>query len=140
MIADMATKDSWAIFYQGKVIPMGVETINWTRRDPTEIWGWFKLELAQAWKNMFPLTDLSKRLVYLPLKDETYMLTPNPWWRFLTDWPAVLVPPQISSGSSTPRSSVHPLEKLLSEAEVKWTHPVIIIRKILQDRPVEYIL
>ena len=42
-----------------------------------EIWGWFELELAQAWKNMFPLTDLSKRLVYLPLKDEAWMLTPN---------------------------------------------------------------
>ena len=132
----MATKDSWAIFYQGKVILMGEETINWIRRDPTEIWGWFELEMVQAW----PLTDLSKRLVYLPLKDEAWMLTLNLWWRFLIDWPAVPVPPLISSRSSAPRSSVHPLETLLSEAEVEWTHPVIIVRKILQDRLVEYMM
>ena len=92
----MAAKDSWAIFYQGKVIPVGEETINQTKRDPMEIWGWFELELAQAWKNMFRLIDLSKRLVYLPLKDGAWMLTPNPWWRFLTDRPVVPVPSLIN--------------------------------------------
>ena len=68
------------------------------------------------------------------------MLTPNLWWRFLIDWPVVPVPPLISSRSSAPRSSVHPSEKLLLEVEVEWTHPVIIVRKILQDRLVEYMM
>ena len=89
---------------------------------------------------MFPLTDLSKRLVYLPLKDEAWMLTPNSWWRFLINWPAVPVPPLISPRSLAPRSSRHPSEKLLSKVEVEWTHPIIILRKILQDRPVEYMM
>lgn len=81
----MEARNSWAIFYKGKVIPIGDDMINWIRRDPTEIWGWFEIDLMQVWKNMFPLTKMSKNLGYLPLKDEAWSLTPNPWWRFLLD-------------------------------------------------------
>ena len=85
----MEGTNMWAIFYQGKVIPIGEETIKWIRQDPTEIWGWFDLELMIAWKNLFPLTEASKKLGYLPINDEAWALTPNPWWRFLSDRPAV---------------------------------------------------
>ena len=85
----MTTTKNWAFFYQGKVIPVGEETIKWIRQDPTEVWGWFDLELMIAWKNLFPLIEASKRLGYLPMKDEAWALTPNPWWRFLSDRPAV---------------------------------------------------
>ena len=61
-------------------------------------------------------------------------------WRFLINWPVVPVPPLISPRSLAPRSSRHPSEKLLSKVEVEWTHPIIIVRKILQDRPVEYMM
>ena len=66
----MEARNKWAIFYKGKVILVGDDTINWIRRDPTEIWGWFEMDLMQAWKNMFSLTEMSKNLGYLPLKDE----------------------------------------------------------------------
>ena len=87
----MEARSKWAIFYKGKVIPVGDDTINWIRRDPTEIWGWFEMDLMQAWKNMFPLTETSKNLGYLPLKDEAWSLISNPWWRFLTNQIAVLL-------------------------------------------------
>ena len=35
----MATRNYWAIFYQGKVIPIEEETIKWIKQDPTEAWG-----------------------------------------------------------------------------------------------------
>ena len=75
----MEETNKWTIFYQGKVIPVGNETIQWIRQYPNEICGWFKLELMLAWKNMFPLTEESKRLGYLPLNDEAWVTTPNPW-------------------------------------------------------------
>ena len=87
----MEARSKWVIFYKGKVIPVGDDTINWIRRDPTEIWGWFEMDLMQAWKNMFPLTETSKNLGYLPLKDEAWSLISNPWWRFLTNRITVLL-------------------------------------------------
>ena len=133
----MTTTNNWAFFYQGKVIPVGEETIKWIKQDPTEVWGWFDLELMIAWKNLFPLIEASKRLGYLPMKDEAWALTPNPWWRFLSDRPAVQIPLQISLDPSVTRSNVHPLKKLLSEAELEGIHLEITVRKFLQEIPVE---
>lgn len=48
----------WAIFYKGKVIPIRDETIQWIRQDPTEIWGWFDLELMLSSK--FKCASLGK--------------------------------------------------------------------------------
>ena len=127
----MTTTSNWAIFYQGKIILVGEETIKWIRQDPMEIWGWFDLELMLAWKNLFPLTEASKRLGYLPMKDEAWALTPNPWWRFLSDWPAVQISPQINSNPSVTKSKVHPSAKLLSEAEIEGIHLEITMRKSL---------
>nr|POE58734.1 hypothetical protein CFP56_59086 [Quercus suber] len=39
-----------------------------------------------------------------------------------------------------PTSGRLPLEKLLTEAEAEWTQPVIGVRKILQDKPVECLM
>ena len=66
----MEETNKWAIFYREEVIPVGNETIQWTRQYPNEIWGWFELELMLAWKNMFPLMEDDRRLGYLPLNDE----------------------------------------------------------------------
>lgn len=68
-----------ALFYRGKIIPIGDETIEWIRQDPMKIWGWFDLELMLAWKNMFPLMKESKELGYLPLMNKTWELTSNSW-------------------------------------------------------------
>ena len=35
-------QETWAIFYKGKIIPIGDTTINMIRRDPTEVMGWFE--------------------------------------------------------------------------------------------------
>ncbi|KAF3954929.1 hypothetical protein CMV_019789 [Castanea mollissima] len=112
--------------YKGKAIPIGDNTINWIRRDPMNIWGWFEMDLMQAWKNMFPLTKTSKNLGYLPLKDEAWSLTLNPWWRFLIDRPAVPLPLMSNLERSEPILGRLPSKKYLTEAEAKWTQPVIV--------------
>ena len=72
-------QERWVIFYKGKIIPIGDTMINMIKRDPTEVMGWFEWELMQAWRNLFPLTDLSHRTSFLPITDEAWSLTPNPW-------------------------------------------------------------
>ena len=137
LVAKMEGKEKWGIFYKGKVIPVGDETIRWIRQDPTEVWGWFKLELMITWKNMFLLTEISKRLGYLPLKDEAWSTTLNSWWRFLIDRPSVPTPLMISLGPLATGSNMLNSEKFLSEAEAERTKLVITVRKILQDKSVE---
>nr|POE76608.1 hypothetical protein CFP56_15302 [Quercus suber] len=99
--------------------------------------GWFDLEFMIAWKNLFPLTEASKRLGYLPMEDKAWALTLNLWWRFLSDRPAVQIPPQISLEPSTTRSNMHPLKKSLSEAELQGICSEIMVRKFLLVLPVE---
>ena len=70
ILAEMERKEKWAICYKGKIIPIGDETIKWIRQDPTKIWEWFEMDLMIAWKDLFPLTETSKRLGWLPMKDE----------------------------------------------------------------------
>ena len=50
------------MFYRNKIIPLGDDTINMIRRDPTHIMGWFEKELMEAWLNIFPLTETSRQL------------------------------------------------------------------------------
>ena len=78
-VVTMAGKENWGIYYKGKVIPVSDETMRWIKQDPTEVWGWFETDLMVAWKNLFPLTERSKQLGYLPLKDEAWVTTLNPW-------------------------------------------------------------
>jgi len=136
----MEGRDKLGIFYKGKIIAVGDDTIWWIRQDSTEIWGWFELEPMVALKNMFPLTEMSRRLGYLPLKDEAWVTTLNPWWRFRTDRSPVPVPLSISLGSLATGSSMLILEKLLLEAKVEWTQPVITVRKILEDKPMKCLM
>lgn len=39
----------------------------------------------EAWKNIFPFTKVSARLGFLPIEDEAWIKTPNPYWHFLMD-------------------------------------------------------
>ena len=86
---------------------------------------------------MFPLRVRSRQLGYLPMKDEAWIMTPNPWWQFLTDRPPVPMSPVISSRSSVTGLDMQNSEKSLSEAEVGLTEPKVIIRKKLLTSPVE---
>ena len=79
LAATMEVKEKWAICYKGKVIPVSEETIRWIKQDLTEVWGWFETDLMVAWKNLFPLTERSKQLGYFPMKDDAWIMTPNPW-------------------------------------------------------------
>lgn len=74
---------------------------------------------------------------YLPMKNEAWALTPNLWWRFLSDRPAIQTPLQISLRPLATRLNVHASENLLSEAELEWTQSEITMRKTLQERPME---
>ena len=127
-------QERWAIFYKGKIIPIGDTTINMIKRDPTEVMGWFEWELMQAWRNLFPLTDLSRRTGFLPIMDKAWSLTPNPWWRFLMDRP---VPPTNTSTQSGQTSSLYLSEKSLTELEVPDVETVITERKVLRNTSVE---
>ena len=84
----------WAIFLKGKVIPIGDKTMESIQRDPTDIMGYYEMEAMEAWKNLFPLTEVSARLGYLPMADEAWIMTPNPYWHFLMDKPKF--PPMIA--------------------------------------------
>ena len=71
------------------------------------------------------------------MKDEAWIMTPNPWWRFLTDQPPMLVSPVISSRLSVTGSDMQNSEKSLSETEVGLTEPKVAIRKKLLTSLVE---
>ena len=86
---------------------------------------------------MFSLTEESIEMGYLPLMNKAWELTPNPWWRFAIDRPAVQAPPPTNSNSSVISSSVQILEKSLIETKKEWMEPVITMKKILQDKLVE---
>ena len=65
------------------------EVIAQIRAAPTETLGWFEEELGQAWKHLFPITPTSIKTANLPFDHNAWNLTPNPWWKFLTDIPAI---------------------------------------------------
>ena len=79
----------WAIWYKNRVVAIPDEIISQIRAVPTEIQGEFEEELKQAWKHIFPITSESIRLGSLPLEHRALFVTPNPWWKFLTDIPEV---------------------------------------------------
>ena len=58
------------IFLRGKVIPIGDSTIEGIQKDLKDIMGWYEVETMEAWKNIFPLTEVSARLGYLSMEDE----------------------------------------------------------------------
>lgn len=108
--------------------------INMIKRDPTEIIGWFEWELMKAWQNLFPLTETSCRTGFLPLSDEAWSSTLDPWWRFLMDRPTI---PTITLVQSRQTSSHYLSEESLTELKVQDVEPVITERKILKNTPVE---
>jgi len=55
------------------------------RAVPIDMIGWFKEELCVVWKHIFPITSSSNRTGNLPLDRLAWCLTPNPWWKFLTE-------------------------------------------------------
>nr|POE54011.1 hypothetical protein CFP56_35188 [Quercus suber] len=130
----------WAILLKGKVIPIVEKTVEGIQRDPTDIMGWYEMEAMEAWKNLFPLTEVSARRGYLPIEDEAWITTPNPYWHFLMD--KSKFPPLIVTPSQTQESpSWKPLcEKSLSVLEGIHLEPVISQRKILLNRPIELVL
>ena len=125
------------MFYRNKIIPLGDDTINMIHRDPTHIIGWFEKELMEAWLNIFPLTETSSQLGSLLITDVAWILTLNPWWRFVTNRPALPPIPRNSSNSSVRLSNLPLSELSLCEMEVDLLEPVITERKILVERPVE---
>lgn len=53
----------------------------------TRVMGWFNNKLRKAWKNIFPLVEMSAREEGLDLSDWAWMEVRNPWWEFLMDTP-----------------------------------------------------
>ena len=130
----------WAIFLREKVIPIGDKTIEGIQRDPTDIMGWHDVEAMEAWKNLFPLTEVSAHLGFLPMEDETWISTPNPFWHFLMDKPK-FAPLIVTPLHLQECPSWKPLcEKSLSVLEGIHLELVISQRKVLLDRPIELVL
>ena len=86
---NLIPQSSWAIWFQNRIVVISDEMIAQIRATPTEMLGWFEEELGQAWKHIFPITPSSIRTGNLALDHLAWNLTPNPWWKFLTDVPAV---------------------------------------------------
>ena len=72
--------EKWAIFLKGKVIPIGDKTIEGIYGDPTDIMGWYEVEAMEAWKNLFPLIEVSAHRGFLLMEDEAWITTPNLYW------------------------------------------------------------
>ena len=140
MLVNMERAEKWALFYKGKIVPIEDETIKWIKQDPTKIWRWFDLELMLAWKNIFPLTGESGELGFLPLLNTAWESTPNPWWRFVTDRPAMLPLPPPSSTLLKTSSGEQLSEKLLTELEREVMIMEISERKMLKDKAVECVM
>lgn len=86
----------------------------------------------KSWQNIFPLIEQNYRVGFLPLSDEAWMLTPNPWRRFLMDKPAVVLGNLSTSAQSETTSSPCLSEKFLTELQEPNVKPMIIERKVLR--------
>lgn len=75
------------MWHRDRIIAIPYEVIAKIRASPTDTMGWFEEELQIAWRHLFPITPTSLRTRNLALDHPAWGLTPNPWWRFLTDTP-----------------------------------------------------
>ena len=114
------------IFLQGKVIPIGASTIEGIQRDPIDIMGWYEVEAMEAWKNIFPLMEVSACLGYLTMEDEAWITTPNPYWDFLMDKPKFPLLVGTPSAHQEKQSWMHLCEKSLCVLEKIHLKPVIV--------------
>uniref|UniRef100_A0A7N2N6Y0 Uncharacterized protein n=1 Tax=Quercus lobata TaxID=97700 RepID=A0A7N2N6Y0_QUELO len=73
------------IWYRNKALAISDKMIAQIRAVPIDMIGWFKEELCVVWKHIFPITSSSNRTGNLPLDRLAWCLTPNPWWKFLTE-------------------------------------------------------
>lgn len=86
---------------------------------------WYETELMEAWMNIFPLTEQSRRLGDLLMTDEAWMTTPNPWWNFIMDCPC-LQPLGAHTSAHSKEIWLQPLSKrLLNSLEEKHLEPEI---------------
>ena len=79
----------WAIWFKGKALEVSDEVIAQIQAAPTDTMGWCVEELIKALKQHFPIKQTSIKLGDLPVDHPAWGLTPNPWWKFLTDTPLV---------------------------------------------------
>ena len=77
------------MWYWNRIVVIPDEVIAHIRANSIKMPGWFEEELGQVWKYIFPLTPTSIRSGNLALDHLAWNLTPNPWWKFLTDVLAV---------------------------------------------------
>ncbi|XP_030943860.1 uncharacterized protein LOC115968578 [Quercus lobata] len=80
-------RPSWAIWYRNMAVGIPDVIIEQIRASPTLSMGWHEEALKNAWKQIFPLTPTSSRTGLLNLDHPAWGLTPNPWWKFITDTP-----------------------------------------------------
>ena len=78
-----------AMWYRNKTVAILNEVIAQIKVILTETPSWFEEELGRAWKHIFPLTPSSIRVGNLELDHPAWNLTPNLWWKFLSDVLAV---------------------------------------------------
>lgn len=135
-----STTERWAMFLKGKVIPIGDQMIDGIQRDPTDIMGWYEEEALVAWKNIFPLTEVSDWLGYLPMEDEAWVKTPNPYWHFLMDRPKFPLLVNIPSEQQGNPFWKHLYEESMSALETIHLETTICQRKILIEKPMEMVV
>lgn len=75
------------MWYRNKPIPIPDKLIAQIKATRTTTLGSFEEELSTAWKHLFPITSSSMRTGNLALDHLVWGITPNLWWRFLTDMP-----------------------------------------------------
>ena len=65
------------------------EIIELIRADPLHIWGWYQVEMAQAWQNIAPRAISSVSLDHPPLEDLAWLQESSPFWNFHSDLPRI---------------------------------------------------
>uniref|UniRef100_A0A2N9GX50 CCHC-type domain-containing protein n=1 Tax=Fagus sylvatica TaxID=28930 RepID=A0A2N9GX50_FAGSY len=74
---------------KGKVVHLDEEIIEMIRADPLHIWGWYQVEMAQAWQNIAPRVISSASLDHPPLEDLAWLQESSPFWNFHSDLPRI---------------------------------------------------
>uniref|UniRef100_A0A2N9HK07 DUF4283 domain-containing protein n=1 Tax=Fagus sylvatica TaxID=28930 RepID=A0A2N9HK07_FAGSY len=76
---------SWRIRLGTQLIRIDEDVIELIRKDPLHVWGWYDAEIAQAWSEIAPATQVEDCLDPPRLTDMVWLQEISPFWNFLTD-------------------------------------------------------
>jgi hypothetical protein len=77
---------SWRIRLGGQSIRIDEDVIELIRKDPLHVWGWYDVEIAQAWTEIAPAFQEEDPPLLI---DMVWLQEISPFWNFLTNIPRI---------------------------------------------------